>query len=107
MKQKRALFRNAIRRVGQISRGPHVAWCEVLNLSEKGVGFSSKMALDVGDEVLLEFDLTPNTPIHCTLRIVTSSPSSVGGLFTAIAPKQRRAIAQFIEQQNALNTVAY
>jgi hypothetical protein len=107
MRQKRALFRNAIRRVGQVSRGPHVAWCEVVNLSEKGAGFSSEMRLGVGDDVLLEFDLTPKTPIHCTLRIVASSPPRVGGVFTAIAPKQRRAIAQFIEQQNALNTVAY
>lgn len=107
MKQKRALFRNVIRRVGQISRGPDVAWCEVINLSEKGVGFSSDMALAPGDDVLLEFDLMPKTPIHCALRIAASLPPRAGGVFTAIDPKQRRAIAQFIEQQNALNTVAY
>lgn len=107
MKQKRALFRNVVRRVGQISRGPDVAWCEVINLSEQGAGLSSDMALAPGDDVLLEFDLTPKIPIHCTFRIVASLPPRVGGVFTAIDPQQRRAIAQFIEQQNALNTVAY
>ena len=107
MEQKRALFRVRINKVGQISHGSDVASCEVTDLTEKGTGLKSELALATGDEVTLDFDLTPQCHIHCKLQIVKSSAPSAGGVFTTIAPEQHRAIMRFIEQQHADNVVAY
>ena len=107
MRQKREQHRITIHRVGQVSRGQDVAWCEITNLTEKGLYLNSDLAIAAGQDIEVEFDLTPICPIHCTVRVAHAIPSRFGGRITAISPEHQKHLSRFIAEHIAMNLIGF
>jgi hypothetical protein len=106
MKQKRELFRVTIHRGGQLRRGTETAPCEITELTPYGIGLSSDLVIARGETVDLEFQLTRQCPIRCTILITHATPSHVGGRITAISLEHQKRIARYIEQHASVNLMA-
>lgn len=107
MKQKRVPFRLKIHRVGQISRGGDVAWCEITEFTERGIGLRSDLPVAVGEDIEVEFDLTNTWPIHCTIHVTHAEAPRLGGPIMAISDEHMSHIKQFIDQHTAINLTGF
>ncbi len=107
MNQKREFFRVAIERTGQIARGGEAAPCEVLDLTEKGFQLRTDLPVAMGESVELEFPLTKEASIQCTVEVTYVASPQLGARITRISPEHQRCLSQFIEQLNALNLTGF
>lgn len=107
MSQKREFFRVAIERTGQIARGTEVAPCEVLDLTEKGFQLRTGLSVAIGDRLELEFRLTKEAPIQCTIEVTYVASPQSGARITRISPEHQGYLSQFIEQLNVLNLTGF
>lgn len=103
MQEKREQYRIQIHRAGTIRRGSDVAPCVLLELTEKGVLLHSDLSVAVGDEVDMDFLLTPSCPIHCTILTTHSAPPHFGGMIARISDEDQQHISHFIEQLIDIN----
>ncbi len=106
MKQKRELFRVNIHRIGQLRRGMEAASCEITELTPSGIGLCSDLVIARGQLVDLEFQLTKQCPIRCTILITHATPPSMGGRITTISLEDQKRITRFIEQHTVVNLMA-
>lgn len=107
MNQKRGLFRLTINRTGRLIRGTDVAPCDILDLTDKGMLIATSAAASVGDELLLEFPLTPTTVLQCTIQISHVAPPRCGARIVAISPEQQISLSRFIDELLALNVTGF
>lgn len=107
MNQKREFFRVAIERTGQIARGGEAVPCEVLDLTEKGFQLHTDLPVAMGDLLELEFPLTKEAPIQCTVEVTYVASPQLGARITRISPEHQHCLSQFIEQLNVLNLTGF
>ena len=106
MQQKRALFRVNVHRSGQLRRGTETASCEITELTPYGIGLSCDLPIARGETVALEFQLTRQCPIRCTILITHATSPLMGGRISAISLEHQKRISRFIEQHAAVNLMA-
>jgi len=108
MKQNRGLFRLSIQRAGRLIRGDQSIPCDVLDLTEKGMLIQAADSSAVtGDQLNLEFELTPALTIHCTIVVTHAAPSHLGARITDISPEDQIHLSRFIDQLLALNMTGF
>jgi len=108
MKQDRGLFRLSIQRAGRLIRGDQSVPCDVLDLTEKGMLIQAADSPAVtGDQLNLEFELTPALTIHCTIVVTHAAPSHLGARITDISPEDQIHLSRFIDQLLALNMTGF
>ncbi len=107
MNQKREFFRVAIERIGQIAKGAETASCEVLDLTEKGFQLRTDLPAAMGDSLELEFPLTKEAPVQCTVEVTYVASPQLGARITKISPEHQQCLSQFIEQLNVLNLTGF
>lgn len=107
MNQKREFFRVAIERIGQIAKGAEAASCEVLDLTEKGFQLRTDLPVAMGDSLELEFPLTKEAPVQCTVEVTYVASPQLGARITKISPEHQQCLSQFIEQLNVLNLTGF
>src|SRR5262245_61621860 len=98
MTQKRELFRVALERTGQIQRGTELVPCKLINLTEKGFQLQSEGTFQVGEDLHLEFTLSENCPIVCTVQVTHVQRPYLGARIARIAPADKTRLSHFIEQ---------
>ena len=108
MKQNRGLFRLSIQRAGRLIRGDQSVPCEVLDLTEKGMLIQAADSRAItGDQLNLEFELTPTLTIHCTIVVTHAAPPHLGARITDISPEDQIHLSRFIDQLLALNMTGF
>jgi len=108
MKQDRGLFRLSIQRAGRLIRGDQSVPCDVLDLTEKGMLIQAAVSPAVtGDQLKLEFELTPALTIHCTIVVTHAAPPHLGARITDISPEDQIHLSRFIDQLLALNMTGF
>jgi PilZ domain. len=107
MDQKRGLFRLSIKRTGRLIQGTDVAPCEVLDLTDKGMLIHADRAVSLGDELQLEFPLTPTSLLQCTVHVTHVDPPHLGVRIASISPEHQQSLSQFIDELLALNVTGF
>jgi hypothetical protein len=107
MQDKREEYRVRIHRTGQLRRGSDVAPCELIELTETGVLVQSDLHVTIGEAVDLDFDLTPDCPIHCTILVTHAALPHFGGLISSISPEHQQHVARFIKQLIEINLTGF
>ncbi|MBI3604265.1 MAG: hypothetical protein HY205_07450 [Nitrospirae bacterium] len=106
MKYQREFFRISIERTGQLRRGTDTAACQITQLTPYGIGLSTDLLVTCGEAIELEFQLTNECPIRCTVLVTHAIPPILGGRVTAISPEHQTWIAQFLDQHAAISLTA-
>lgn len=107
MTQQRQLYRVAVDRTGQVRRGPQASACHVIDLTEHGVRLQVDGTFSTGDELQLEFTLTDLDALVCTIQVTNRRPPYLGAAIIQMASDQRKRLASFIQQVNALNMTGF
>ena len=107
MPQKRKLYRIPIHRDASVRRGSETGRGELIELTEMGVRVRTALAICIGEQIDLEFDLTDSCRIHCTVTIAHASPPEYGGFLSGISKDHQVAISRFIDQQIAMNLTGF
>lgn len=107
MEQKRGLFRLSIKRAGRLVQGTATIPCEVLDLTDKGMLIHAHCAASVGDELQLEFPLTPMVMFQCTICVTHVAPPHLGARIAAISPDHQLSLSRFIDELLALNVTGF
>ncbi|MEW6542279.1 MAG: PilZ domain-containing protein [Nitrospirota bacterium] len=98
---QRELYRVRISRTGQLCHGDRRATCEVVEVTQKGIGLKTEMTLAQGDSIELECALSARHPLRCTLQVIHAAYPHVGGRITVISPDHERQLFRFIEDHAA------
>jgi hypothetical protein len=107
MTQKRALFRIALDRKGELRVDGTAIPCEVLDLTEKGVRLRTDLPVQAGDRLQLHFHLTAACPLTCTVQVARVTPPWVGATIDDISPENKEKLTRFIEELNALHMTGF
>ena len=103
MRQRREVFRIPIVRSGCIRRDAEAVSCEVVNLSEKGVRLRTAGSFMPNDVLHLEFPLSDDEQLACTVRVIYTQPPFLGAVVTDISPYHQVMLSGFIDEVNLLN----
>jgi len=107
MDQKRKLFRLSIKRTGRLIRSTDVAPCEVLDLTDEGMLIQTHCTASVGEELQLEFPLTPTALLQCTIHVTHVAPPHLGARIASISSDHQHALSRFIDELLALNVTGF
>ncbi|MDQ6736042.1 MAG: PilZ domain-containing protein [Nitrospirota bacterium] len=107
MDQKRGLFRLSIKRTGRLIQGTDVATCEVLDLTDKGMLIHAARTVSIGDELQLEFPLTPTTLLQCTIHVTHVAPPHLGARIASISSEHQQSLSRFIDELLTLNMTGF
>ena len=107
MEQKRELFRLSIRRTGHLIHRTDTLPCEVLDLTDKGMLIEARCTASIGDELQLEFPLTPTTLLRCTITVTHVAPPHLGARISSISTDHQKALSRFIDELLALNVTGF
>ncbi len=107
MIQKRQLFRISIHRVGEVRRRSEVTKCEILDLTEKGIGLRTALKVMSGEELEVKFALTGTCTIRFTVLVMYVGPSQLGALITEVSPEDKAHLTKFIDQLITMNLAGF
>ena len=103
MRQRRESFRIPIRRSGRIKRDAEAILCEVVNLSQKGVGLRTAGSFVPNELLHLKFALSDDQQLACTVKVIYTQPPFLGAVVTNLSPYHQLMLSEFIDQVNLLN----
>ena len=98
MMNQRHHFRMPVARRGLVTKGPVTALCDVIDITEQGVHFSTEIPLTVAETVHIECQLDESCVVHCELLITHAQSHRFGGKITHLLPEHQRQLVSFIQQ---------
>jgi hypothetical protein len=98
MTNQRHQFRMPVARRGLVTKGQTTALCDVIDITEQGLHFSSELPLTVAETVRIECQLDKNSVVHCELLITHAEPPRFGGKMTHLLPEHRQQLVSFIQR---------
>lgn len=98
MENQRRQFRFPVQRRGFITRGKQTTLCEVQDITESGLRFTTDLSLGLSETVALEMQLDGNCVIHCRVLITHAQPPQFGGRIVDMLPEDHRQLAGYIER---------
>ena len=105
MDNLRHQFRMPVSRRGLVTHKKTTAVCEVMDITERGMHFSSDLALALGETVRIECQLDEDCIIHCGLLITHARPPDFGGRIVHLLQEHQQQLALFI-QRLIINSMA-
>ena len=72
--------------------------CEILDITDQGLHFSTDLLLSENDTVRIECQLDPDCIIHCELLITHAQAPRFGGRITQLLPEHKQQLASFIQR---------
>lgn len=102
--QKRQLARIAIERSGQLRHGSTIAPCQVLDVTEKGFRLRLEGSYARGDVLHLEFPLTQEQVLACTVEVRYVLPPFLGVVIVGISCDHQKTLSKFIDEVLMLNS---
>ena len=103
MRGRREFFRIPIVRSGRIKRDAEAVSCEVVNLSHKGVRLRTAGSFVPNDVLHLEFALSDDEQLACTVQVIYTQPPFLGAVVTNISPYHQVMLSGFIDEVHLLN----
>jgi hypothetical protein len=79
----------------------------VLDLTDKGMLIHADRAVSLGDELQLEFPLTPTSLLQCTIHVTHVAPPHLGARIASISSEHQQSLSQFIDELLALNVTGF
>ena len=98
MTSPRRQFRMPVSRCGLVTRDHATGLCEIRDITEDGLHFSTDMRLSTGETVRIECQLDANCIIQCELVITHSQAGGFGGRITHLLPEHQQQLALFIQR---------
>jgi hypothetical protein len=98
MTTERRQFRMPVSRCGLVTKEHTTSLCEILDITDEGLHFSSELLLSKNDTVRLECQLDADCVIQCELVITHAEPPRFGGRMTHLLPEHRQQLALFIQR---------
>jgi PilZ domain-containing protein len=98
MTTERRQFRMPVSRCGLVTKEHTTSLCEILDITDEGLHFSSELLLSKNDTVRLECQLDADCVIQCELVISHAEPPRFGGRMTHLLPEHRQQLALFIQR---------
>ena len=98
MMNQRHHFRMPIARRGLVTHGQTTALCEVTDITEQGLHFSTELALTEAETVRIECQLDEDCIVQCELLITHARPAYFGGKITHLLPEHQLELASFIQR---------
>ncbi len=98
MTPQRRQFRMPVSRSGLVTKDHSTSLCEIIDLTDQGLHFSTELVLSEGERVRIECQLDADCIIQCELVITHAEPPRFGGRMTHLLPEHQRQLALFIER---------
>jgi hypothetical protein len=87
-----------VSRCGLVTKDHTTTLCELVDITEEGVHFSTDLSLSPAETVGIECQLDADCIIHCQLLITHAQPPRFGGRITHLLPEHRQQLAFFIQR---------
>ena len=98
MTNHRHHFRMPVARRGLVTKGQTTGLCDVIDITEQGLHFSTELSLTVAETVRIECQLDENCVVHCELLITHAQPPRFGGKITHLLPEHQQQLVSFIQR---------
>jgi hypothetical protein len=100
MMNQRHQFRVPVARRGLVTKEKTTALCEVLDITEQGVQFSTELPLAVQERVRIECQLDEDEDciIQCELLITHARAPHFGGRITHLLAEHQQQLASFVQR---------
>jgi len=98
MNNQRHQFRMPVSRRGLVIRHKTTALCEITDITEQGLHFSTDMPLALDEEVRFECQLDEDCIIHCGVIIIHAKSPEFGGQIVHLLPEHQQQLAMFIQR---------
>jgi PilZ domain len=94
----RRQFRIPVSRRGLVTKDQSTSLCEILDLTEQGLQFSTELFLSEHDTVRIECQLDADCIIQCEMVITHAQAPHFGGRMTHLLPEHRQQLSAFIQR---------
>jgi hypothetical protein len=98
MTAHRRQFRMPVSRRGLVTKDQSTSLCEILDITEQGLQFSTGMFLSEHDTVRIECQLDADCIIQCEMVITHAQAPHFGGRMTHLLPEHQQHLAAFIQR---------
>ena len=98
MTSHRRQFRMPVSRCGLVTKHHTTSLCEIMDITEDGLHFSTDMVLGAAETVGIECQLDADCIIHCQLVVTHAQPPRFGGRITNLLPEHQQQLALFIQR---------
>ena len=98
MKNQRQQFRLPIDRRGFVTQGEKTTLCEVLDLTEQGLLFTTDLPLMLNETVRIECQLDDHCLLQCEVLVTHAIQPRFGARITSISPDGQQQLVQFIDR---------
>jgi hypothetical protein len=95
---QRRQFRMPVSRCGLVTKDHTTTLCELIDITEEGLHFSTDLRLATNETVRIECQLDANCIIHCELVITHAQPPRFGGRMTHLFREHQQQLASFIQR---------
>ena len=98
MTSHRRQFRMPVSRCGLVTKDHTTGLCEIMDITEDGLHFSSDMLLLTDETVRIECQLDADCIIQCELVITHAHAPRFGGRITHLLPEHQQQLPLFIQR---------
>lgn len=98
MTPQRQQFRVPVARGGLVTKDHTTTLCEITDITEKGLQFSTDLLLAENDTVRIECRLDADCIMQCELIVTHADTLRYGGRITHLLPEHQQQLALFIQR---------
>jgi hypothetical protein len=95
---QRQQFRMPVSRSGLVTKAHTTTLCEITDITEKGLQFSTDLLLTENDTVRIECQLDAACIIQCELVVTHAETPCYGGRIMHLLPEHQQQLALFIQR---------
>lgn len=98
MTTQRRQFRMPISRSGLVTKDHTTSLCNIVDITEEGLQFSTDLFLSMSDTVRIECQLDAECIIQCEIVIAHAEAPHYGGRIMHLLPEHQQQLALFIQR---------
>jgi hypothetical protein len=98
MMTQRRHFRMPVSRSGLVTKDHTTTLCEISDLTEQGLHFTTGLLLSKNEAVRIECQLDADCIIQCELVVTHAEPPRFGGQMRHLLPEHQQQLAVFIQR---------
>ena len=98
MTSHRRQFRMPVSRCGLVTKDHTTGLCEIMDITEEGLQFSTELVLRIDETVRIECQLDADCIIHCEVAITHAQAPRFGGRIRHLLPEHQQQLALFIQR---------
>jgi hypothetical protein len=98
MTTQRRHFRMPVSRWGLVTKDRTTTLCEIADITEQGLHFTTELLLSKNQTVRIECQLDADCIIQCELVVTHAEPPRFGGRMRHLLPEHQQHLAVFIQR---------